>query len=123
MENTQNQQIYSRVSIPFTAMGNAAPQMPEARLDQSLRIRTHIHKHTIHGNEQCSATHDPVWIHPFISIPLIRAAMSNAAPQMPEGRLPVWIQSLRIRCTSRSAVFATACVLSSNSSFAQKRGM
>ncbi len=86
MENTQNQQIYSRVSIPFTAMGNAAPQMPEARLDQSLRIRTHIHNHTINtrSNEQCSATNARgnlyAYAHTFISIPF--TAMSNAAPHM-----------------------------------------
>mmetsp|Transcript_81034 Transcript_81034/g.196645 ORF Transcript_81034/g.196645 Transcript_81034/m.196645 type:complete len:309 (-) Transcript_81034:594-1520(-) len=55
--------------------------------------------------------------------PCTREAMSSAAPQMPDGRRPVWIQSRRIRCTRRSADMETKCVLSPSSSLEAKRWM
>mmetsp|Transcript_11629 Transcript_11629/g.26138 ORF Transcript_11629/g.26138 Transcript_11629/m.26138 type:complete len:226 (-) Transcript_11629:622-1299(-) len=53
--------------------------------------------------------------------PCTRAAMSNAAPQIPDGRRPVCIQSRFICCTRRSADMDTRCVLSPNSSLDAKR--
>lgn len=45
------------------------------------------------------------------------------APQSPEGRRPVCIQSLFILCTSLSAVMDTSWLFSPNSNMCAKRGM
>lgn len=47
--------------------------------------------------------------------PCIRDATNKAAPHRPEGRRPVWSQSLFMRDTSRIAVTDTSCVFSPKS--------
>ena len=55
------------------------------------------------------------------SPPWTCAAMSSAAPQMPAGRRPVWIQSRFMDLISCSAVALTRCILFRKSSRAAKR--
>ncbi len=54
-------------------------------------------------------------------LPWTWAAMSSAAPQMPAGRRPVWIQSRFMDLMSCSAVALTRCIRFRKSSRAAKR--